>query len=98
MIRYSSILLILIAVSLLGRIAVGSFAPGLAKFALASATTPSDWSEESTQEDEQGEEDKFLGGTHAWCAIMVRDSTPGRDGGSVLPDLSQEILVPPPQG
>lgn len=91
--RLSSLVLLLIVFALLGRTAVTSFCPEVFTVTVASA----DLSEESSGEDEPGEDDKVVGKQEG--TIFGLERSPSLSILHVMPlqSTDAEIVAPPPQ-
>jgi hypothetical protein len=92
--RLSSLILIFIGFTLLGKVAVTSFCPEV----LTVIVTAVDPAEETVEEDETGEDDKVVGHKPGHLSLGADSLAAGSE--SVFPLLSAcyDIVAQPPQG
>lgn len=96
--RISQVTLLIIVFALLARTGVSTFCPGISKFVAVACASPSDWSEESAEEDGSGEEDKVSAETPFRMVCLPTATITYPYLTSPPPEHDPEIIVPPPQG
>ncbi len=93
----SQAILFIIVLALLARTAVNALNPGFDAFGVVACSSPSDWAEESAEEDESGEEDRVINGIPSCDEQSLKSVSPKTLHVFALLEHIPEIVVPPPQ-